>query len=293
MISVIIPAYNEEKVIKRTINSILKSNYDDYEIIVVDNGSTDSTVNIVKNIKSDKIRLFKYTRKRGPAAARNYGAKKARGDVLFFLDADDFIKKNTLKKINLMINKYKVNAIVAYRKPIFSNDYKIIWSYEYITTSDDIENKVLTNSKYCPYIIKKDFFNRMGGFNEDVYYFEDELFRDKLNKSNTRILQTNKIVYYTNMGDSFNDFYRRARNIGRGLVSLKDYYMISRVLLLNALFIYLIINPTFFLIYYLLFNAYWIKRSRKIIVGLTAPFLFILKKQIILYYFIKYLLYNL
>ena len=86
--SVIIPLYNKEKYIKQTILSVLNQTFSDFEIIVVDDGSTDKSSEIVKFINSRKIKLI-YQENSGPSRARNRGIEEARGEYLAFLDADD------------------------------------------------------------------------------------------------------------------------------------------------------------------------------------------------------------
>lgn len=85
IVSVIIPAFNCEKTISKTIQSILDQSYGDVEIIIVDDGSSDSTAKIVKEFKN--IKYF-YQKNSGPASARNFGAMNAKGDIVFFTDSD-------------------------------------------------------------------------------------------------------------------------------------------------------------------------------------------------------------
>jgi glycosyltransferase involved in cell wall biosynthesis len=104
MISVIIPAHNEEKYIAGCIRSILGQPYKDYEIIVVCNGCTDRTAIAARKTrnfageKAAKIRVIE-SHKANVSAARNIGAKNAKGDVFVFLDADSLVAKNLLERI--------------------------------------------------------------------------------------------------------------------------------------------------------------------------------------------------
>ena len=93
MISVVIPVYNGEEYVKRCIDSVLSQTYTDYEMIVVNDGSTDSSEQIIKGIKSDKIKYI-YQKNKGAAAARNRGISEAKGEYLFFLDSDDAIRED-------------------------------------------------------------------------------------------------------------------------------------------------------------------------------------------------------
>ena len=90
LVSVIMPAFNAGKFIAEAIESVLISNYRNFELIVVDDGSSDNTKQIVDSFKEEKIRYF-YKENGGPASARNLGIKNAKGSYIVFLDADDEI----------------------------------------------------------------------------------------------------------------------------------------------------------------------------------------------------------
>lgn len=100
MISVVIPAYNAEKTIKRCLDSLLKQTYGDIELIVVDDGSTDNTAQIVSEmiLTDPRIRLIKQENS-GPGVARNSGIDAARGELLTFVDADDTVSENFVQTL--------------------------------------------------------------------------------------------------------------------------------------------------------------------------------------------------
>ncbi len=89
MVSIIIPTYNREKEIVRAINSILKQTYDSYEVIIIDDGSTDNTGEVVRGIADDRIRYIRTEDNHGAAHARNVGIREAKYDYIAFLDSDD------------------------------------------------------------------------------------------------------------------------------------------------------------------------------------------------------------
>ena len=94
-ISVIIPVYNSEKYISRCIDSIIAQSYENWELILVNDGSTDNSLNILNHYKQKDFRIFVYSQKnKGPGAARNLGIKNASGDYIVFIDSDDFISAN-------------------------------------------------------------------------------------------------------------------------------------------------------------------------------------------------------
>lgn len=88
-VSIIMPAYNSALFIGETIESVLDQTHTDWELIVIDDGSTDETVAVVNNYQDERIRLLKCERNCGAALARNYGLREAKGKWVAFLDSDD------------------------------------------------------------------------------------------------------------------------------------------------------------------------------------------------------------
>ena len=104
LFSIVIPTYNRAKFIEKTINSVLDQTYKNFEVIVVDDGSTDNTQEVVKSIKDNRIVYFKkQNEERG--AARNYGTKKSKGDYINFFDSDDLALNNHLFVANELIKE--------------------------------------------------------------------------------------------------------------------------------------------------------------------------------------------
>jgi glycosyltransferase involved in cell wall biosynthesis len=109
--SIIIPTYNRADFIKTTLESVLNQSYQNFEIMVVDDGSTDHTADIIQSISSDKIHYFqKKNGERG--AARNFGILKAQGDYITFLDSDDVLYPNHFAEATRLITENQNPAIV-------------------------------------------------------------------------------------------------------------------------------------------------------------------------------------
>jgi glycosyltransferase involved in cell wall biosynthesis len=126
-VSVIIPTYNYGKYIEKAIDSVLAQTYQDFEIIVVDDGSTDNTKEIIETRYKDKVRYF-YQENKGAPVARNKGIRKSRGEYLTFLDADDWFAPENLK--------YKVKVL--------DNDADAGWVYSdgyYVNKEGEIIDK--------------------------------------------------------------------------------------------------------------------------------------------------------
>lgn len=104
LISIIIPLYNKEDCIVKTIESITKQDFDDYEIVVVDDGSTDNSVALIHHLENEKIKVY-HKENGGPASARNFGVRHALGKWGLFLDADDTLEHNALKVLESLIHK--------------------------------------------------------------------------------------------------------------------------------------------------------------------------------------------
>jgi len=104
--SIIIPTYNRADLISDTLNSLKQQQYENFEIIVVDDGSTDNTGEVVDAIQNDKVFYFKKENAER-AAARNFGIRKASGDYITFLDSDDILYPDALSIANEVINNMK------------------------------------------------------------------------------------------------------------------------------------------------------------------------------------------
>lgn len=97
-VSVLISAYNEEKSIKGTIKSVLAQDYEDFEVIVIDDGSKDRTFEVAKSIKDPRLRIFRKEHE-GKARALNFGLSKARGDIIVTTDADTLLDNSAVREL--------------------------------------------------------------------------------------------------------------------------------------------------------------------------------------------------
>lgn len=104
--TIILPVYNGERYIDEAIQSVLKQTYNDYELIIVDDGSTDETERIIRKYESSQVKII-VTNNKGVSAARNTGMMYATGDYLMFLDCDDKLVTNSLEVLTHYISKNK------------------------------------------------------------------------------------------------------------------------------------------------------------------------------------------
>jgi len=119
VISVIIPAYNAEKTILETIQSLQKQTFTDFEIIVINDGSTDGTVELLNAIEDSRVKVFSYENG-GLPVARNRGIDRATGEYITFVDADDLWTPDKLE-LQLTALRQHPEAGIAYSWTAFIN----------------------------------------------------------------------------------------------------------------------------------------------------------------------------
>jgi glycosyltransferase involved in cell wall biosynthesis len=171
LVSVIVPAYNAEKFISVAVSSVVAQTYSALEVIVIDDGSSDSTKDIVNEIAANDSRVKCYSIKNsGRAAARNYGISKATGSWFAFLDADDFWAPEKLSKqlACWQINE-KVGLIYTERTWVDAKGTPLLdQPQRYNLPEGMILDKLVDGNYICTstVLIKKELVDTVGGFDE-------------------------------------------------------------------------------------------------------------------------------
>lgn len=178
LVSVIIPVYNEEQYLSYCLSSLSNQSYSSFEILVVDDGSTDKSLEIAKKYN---VIILQQDHK-GPGAARNLGAKKALGKILVFADADmRYDKKYIEMLIRPIIEKNAVGTFV--KEEMVANTDNIwsrCWSYN---SGLPIDRRLPINYKDTENAFRailKEYFVKAGGFDESVGYTDDSSISKKL-----------------------------------------------------------------------------------------------------------------
>jgi glycosyltransferase involved in cell wall biosynthesis len=162
MVSVIIPNYNNEIFLNNVISKILNSTYDNIEIIVVDDKSTDDSINIIKEFESDKIRILENKENFGTYYSRNRGILMSKGEYILIVDGDDYIDSTYIEN---MVNNLK-------------NYDKKIWGYgvhfERVYLNSDLN--VIEKNKSISYniLFKRKLFNYLGFFQNSRFGADSE-----------------------------------------------------------------------------------------------------------------------
>lgn len=174
LFSVIIPTYNREKFLKKAINSVLLQTVNNFELIIIDDGSTDQTKDLIRSIADHRLK-YVFQKHKGVSSARNKGVQTAQGEFIFFLDSDDWFKPNKLEITFNYIKRYP--------------DYKIFHTEETWYRNQELLNQKKVHRKPTGYVfkkalkiccisistaaIKKDVFQEIGMFDENLNACED------------------------------------------------------------------------------------------------------------------------
>ena len=174
-VSVIIPTYNREEFIVETINSVLNQTYKDFEVIVVDDGSTDNTKQKLEPFKS-KIKLIEQPNSER-AVARNNGVKNSSGEYIAFLDSDDIWIKDKLEKQVKLLDS-KPDVILTYGQSLRINEHgqkiKIAKRQLKGFSGEVFENLLMRNFVVSATpMIKKEYFEKTTGFQTKYIPYED------------------------------------------------------------------------------------------------------------------------
>ena len=199
MISVIIPLYNKEPIIEKSLRSVLSQDYDNFEVVVVNDGSTDRSAEIVKSIDDPRIRLIEQENG-GPSKARNTGVKNAKGEWIVFLDADDEFLPGALSKFYSLIEEYP--EVGMFGCSYITNDGKnIVEPYKikngYYTNCYKVYVSAMYNYRTGCTIVKRDIALN-NPFDEKLWRYEDLECYFRMHRDSGMLLD-NTIVFQQNI----------------------------------------------------------------------------------------------
>lgn len=211
-VSVIIPVYNVERYLKECLDSVVNQTFKDFEVICVNDGSTDSSLDIL-NDYSEKFKFIKVISQEngGLGSARNTGMKHVTGDYIYFLDSDDYISQDCLEKLyeNIKANK---SDIVFFKHAVFDDNHKIDYkkqgfAFEKIIEDVDFSNYTFTyaevkkhvlNSSFSAWhkLYSREFLDKYSDFTFPQGAYEDVLFHVKAMVRAERISYVNDFLYF-------------------------------------------------------------------------------------------------
>lgn len=169
-VSVIVPVYNVEKYLARCLDSLVNQTLEDIEIIIVNDGSTDNSENIIKQYLK-KYSNIKYFRKAngGLSDARNHGLKYAKGDYVAFVDSDDYVDNTIYEKMYKIAKKNKLNIVVCDTIEVYGENNKIYKHSNFHYSDNNIKNYIISPPMACIRLFKREIFNKVE-FTKKIYY---------------------------------------------------------------------------------------------------------------------------
>lgn len=220
-VSIIIPAYNKESTIAKVIESVLALDYPEKEVIVVNDGSTDKTLEICKNFeKKGKIKLISYSKNKGKAFALNTGVKASKYDIIVTVDADSFPKKKSLKKLV----KYFVDSEVG----AVAGTVKVLNKNKFLTLSQGLEYLHQGFQRVCQGFLdaimvapgpltayRKEALIKAGYFDDDTSV-EDFDMTIKLHKAGYKVVSEKKAEVLTLAPETFTRWWKQRVRWSRG-----------------------------------------------------------------------------
>jgi glycosyltransferase involved in cell wall biosynthesis len=217
-VSVVVPCHNEQRHIAECLDSLLNQTLpaSDYEVIVVDDGSTDRTLEIVRGIEQKaggRLHFFQQNHG-GPALARNFGSKQARGKILAFLDADMKFAPDFLEKLiapieaGEVVGTFTLDEFVANPDNLWSRSWSVCY---YLPRDRRIPENLKEEEGTVFRAIRKEDFMRVGGFDSTGYH-DDHTVARKLGQTARRV--PGAICYHYNP-ESFKDVFASAHWIGK------------------------------------------------------------------------------
>ena len=175
-VSVITATYNHAHFLARSIQSVLNQTYEDFELIIVDDGSTDDTEKVVKNLSNEKVKYIKHQKNQGASVARNTGIRSAKGDYIAILDADDEWTPEILEKQMKVYYTAPMEVGVVYTRYIkYDSLGDCVPPLKVAKKKGDLFKQLLygLHIQWQSSLIKRECFNKVGLISESMLYARD------------------------------------------------------------------------------------------------------------------------
>ena len=202
-VSIIVPVYNTSNYLDKCISSILNQSYKNIEIIIIDDGSTDNSLDILKKYEKQDNRIKVLAQKnQGQGVARNYGLKEATGEYICFVDSDDRIDQLMVEKLLQNIKKEDSDfssCLIAFEDKKEIKIYRKQFDVEYLEGDDQIKDSYQVKNIFpipCNKIYKTKFLKENNIYFPEIRKNEDMLFIHKVVLYSKRCSFVNEVLYY-------------------------------------------------------------------------------------------------
>jgi glycosyltransferase involved in cell wall biosynthesis len=217
-VSIIVPAYNEENYIERLIESVLKQTFKDFELIIIDDCSTDRTSQIIKSYNDSRIRYLRNDTNFGVSKSRNIGIDHAGGEYVFFIDADCIPLVNWIESGLKSLSENKKDSVGGYGK--------VRYATSLVSISDRIvesDNELLPGGNM---VFKKKYLKLIGGMEQEFTAQEDRDLAFRIRKYGEIVFSEDMIVVHQRKFNSKKTLFadaKRGKNMVYFIKKHQDY----------------------------------------------------------------------
>lgn len=175
LVSVVLPVYNGARFLPQAVESVLGQTWKKFELLVVDDASTDATSKILRQVKDARVRIFKSASHKGVAASLNLALKKARGRYIARMDADDVVEKDRLEKQIRFLQTHPAVGVVGSWVKLIDYKGRVKGYKKYPVADQEIKKKLhyLNPLIHPSVMIRKELFDKYGGYDEELDGAED------------------------------------------------------------------------------------------------------------------------
>lgn len=233
-ISIIVPVYNTSKYLKKCLNSLVEQTIQDHEVIVIDDGSTDDSLKIIKKYYKQYPKIIKYKsiKNGGVANARNVGLSMAKGEYVGFIDSDDYADKDMFLKLYNKATEENADIVECGYNQVTNKNIKahrIIENNEFGFNLSENPQLIIESTLFCwAHIYKKELIDKYNIKYNNYNYFEDLLFTYKCFRHANKITKVFEPLVYYNVRDDGSSatqgFSKKYIQLFDVMNELKEYY---------------------------------------------------------------------
>ena len=202
--TIVIPLFNKENFVSATIKSVLNQSFQDFDVLIIDDCSTDRSFDVVQNFVSDKIKIIKHLQNKGLSASRNTGILNVKTEFIVFLDADDLLKPKYLQKLTDLIAEFPSAGLFATNyEQVYQNLTTVAPKTGIQNSKNDqmipdffmsgLQQPIYCQSSLC---VRKSIFETIDLYNEKIDYAEDVDFNIRANLYFKLAYSAEKLVQY-------------------------------------------------------------------------------------------------
>ncbi|ELZ03022.1 glycosyltransferase [Natrialba asiatica] len=228
-VSAIVPVYNDPGGIKTTLDSLTEQTYGNYEIIPVDNNSTDGTADVIRRWESqypDRVVSAEETVVQSSYAARNTGVERASGDILLFIDADMWVAETWISEMVTALESRGCDYLGCDVEIISASDSPSLWERYERALSFPVE-AYLERKRFaptCALAVRRAVFDEIGPFDDQLVSGGDKEFGQRVHRAGFEQGYAGSITVFHPARDSFGALRSKARRIGRGRAQRRHYH---------------------------------------------------------------------